>query len=172
MRIFLRRYWVLLPIVASIAVQCDQAPRGGIPTLVVKVDLVLNSVPEPPPADSDAFIDCLNRMDGLQNHVRPSWRSSPGEPSGAAILLTEISPNVWQALFFDVPVDFLNTMTVHDTNECARNPDGMGHVISGVTVNGTEIKTVVGQRALAFELDEDGMVKPTLPPIATPLGGE
>ena len=68
---------MLLPIVASIAVQCDQAPRGGIPTLVVKVDLVLNSVPEPPPADSDAFIDCLNRMDGLQNHVRPRLAVEP-----------------------------------------------------------------------------------------------
>ncbi len=153
------------------AVQCDQAPRGGVPTLVAKVDLVLNSVPEPPSADTDAFIDCLNRMDGLQNHVRPSWRSSQEQPSGAPILFTETSPNVWEALFFDVPVDFLNTMTVHDTNECARNPDGMGHVISGVTVNGTEIRTVVGARALAFELDEDGSVKPAPPSVVMPLGG-
>ena len=47
----------------------------------------------------------------------------------------------------------------------------MGHVISGVTVNGTEIRTVVGGRALAFELDEDGSVKPAPPSVVSPLGG-
>ena len=160
MLIFLRRYWVVLPIVASMGTQCDRAPRAGIPTEVVEVELVLNSVPEASSVDGEDYMACLNRMDGLQNHVRPSWRSSPEEPSGSPVLFTEMSPNVWQALFFDVPVDFLNTMTVHDTNECARNPAGMGHVINGVTVNGTEVTNVVGARAMAFELNEDGSVKP------------
>ena len=109
--------------------------RGAIPTRVTRVDLVLNSVPADPPEDLDAFIACLNRMDGLQNHVRPSWRSSVGEPEGEVVLMEEVMPNVWQAVFLDVPVDFLNTMTVHDTNECAREPFGVGHVTMGVTVN-------------------------------------
>ncbi len=172
MRIFLRRYWVLLPMVASMAVQCDQAPRGAIPSLVARVNLVLNSVPEPPPADTDAFILCLNRMDGLQNHVRPSWRSSNDEPSGEVVLFTETSPNIWAAVFFDVPVDFLNTMTIHDTNECARNPAGMGHVTTGVTVNGIEVTAVVGDDALFFELNEDGTVKPPPPLMPDPFAGQ
>ena len=160
MRNFLRRYWVLLPMVASMATQCNQTQRPGLPTLVARVDLVLNSVPAGPPADPVAFNACLDRMDGPENHVRPSWRSSGAEPSGAAVLFTEASADLWTAVFFDVPVDFLNTMTVHDTNECARNPAGQGHVTTGVTVNGIEITAVVGQGALAFELDEDGSVKP------------
>ncbi len=160
MRNFLRRYWVLLPMVASMATQCNQTQRPGLPTLVVRVDLVLNSVPAGPPVDPVAFNGCLDRMGGLENHVRPSWRSSSAEPSGAAVLFTETSADVWTAVFFDVPVDFLNTMTVHDTNECARNPAGQGHVTTGVTVNGIEITAVVGQGALAFELNEDGTVKP------------
>ena len=160
MRNFLRRYWVLLPMVASMATQCNQTQRPGLPTLAVRVDLVLNSVPAGPPVDLVAFNACLGRMDGLGNHVRPSWRSSGAEPSGAAVLFTETSANVWTAVFFDVPVDFLNTMTIHDTNECARNPAGQGHVTTGVTVNGVEITAVVGQGALAFELNEDGSVKP------------
>jgi hypothetical protein len=160
MRNVLRRYWVLLPMVASMATQCNQTQRPGLPTLVVRVDLVLNSVPAGPPADPVAFNACLDRMDGPENHVRPSWRSSSAEPSGASVLFTETSADVWTAVFFDVPVDFLNTMTVHDTNECARNPAGQGHVTTGVTVNGIEITAVVGQGALAFELNDDGSVRP------------
>ncbi len=160
MRKFLRRYWVILPMVASIASQCSQTQRPGLPTLVTRVDLVLNSVPAGPPVDTAAFNACLARMDGLENHVRPSWRSSDAEPSGAAVPFTETSADVWTAVFFDVPVEFLNTMTVHDTNECARDPAGQGHVTTGVTVNGTEITDVVGQGALAFGLNEDGTVKP------------
>lgn len=165
MRTFLRRYWVILPMVASMATQCNQAPRPGLPTLVARVDLVLNSVPASPPVDIDAFNACLDGedpsgMDGLENHVRANWRSTTSEPSGVPVLFTETSANVWTAIFFDVPVDFVNTMTVHDTNECARNPAGQGHVTTGVTVNGTEITAVVGQGALAFELNEDGTVKP------------
>ena len=167
MRSFERRYWVLVPILASMAVQCDEAPRGAIPTLIARVELVLNSVPAPPPADMTAFTVCLNRMDGLPNHVRPSWRSSVEQPSGEAVLFAETAPNVWRVVFGDVPVNFLNTMTVHDTNECARDTNGQGHVTMGVTVNGTPITMVVGVGALAFELNEDGTVKPPVPPPPT-----
>ena len=68
--------------------------------------------------------------------------------------------DVWSANFFDVPVGFTNTMTVHDTNECARDPEGNGHVVMGVTINGTVVDQVVGaDNALAFEVGADGSVK-------------
>ena len=76
-----------------------------------------------------------------------------------AELLTETSDNVWTRNFFDVPVGFTNTMTVHDVNECARNPEGNGHVVMGVTVNGTTVDRVVGEdNTLVFEVSADGSV--------------
>jgi len=158
MRKFLRQYWVLVPVLASMATQCDQAPRGATPTTVVAVDIILTSVVEDTPTDSDGLA-CLQRMDGLTNpHLRASWRGNNLD------LLTETSTDVWVATFFDVPVGFTNTMTVHDVNECTRNPEGDGHVAMGVTVNGTVVDRVVGgNNTLFFEVSADGSVGfPTL----------
>ena len=163
MRKFLRQYWVVLPVLASMATQCDQTPRAAFPTMITSVDIVLTSVAADVPTDADglvAFASCFQRMDGLPNHVRGSWRGNDAD------LLTETSANsgVWTAPFFDVPIGFTNTMTVHDVNECARNPDGSGHVAMGVTVNGTVVERVVGvDNTLFFEVSADGSVGfPTL----------
>ena len=152
MLIVLRRYWFVLPVLASLATECGESPRGAIPTRIVPIELVLNSVSAPLPADQQEFINCLNRMGGLENHVRPSWRGND------VTLLDETAPNVFSASFPDVPADFQNTMTVHDTNECARDPEGQGHVTSGVTVNGVEITRAVGAGVLSFVVQEDGTV--------------
>lgn len=161
----LRKLWILAPMMASLAIDCERSPTGAVPTAIIPAEIVLASIPADPPEDTELFIQCLNRMDGLQNHLRPSWRATQAEPGGEAVLFERISadgvvPVLWRARFFDVPSDFLNTMTVHDTNECARNPVGDGHVTTGVTVNGTEITAVTGNDALVFELNPDGTVKP------------
>ena len=161
MRKFLRKYWVVVPVLASMATQCDQTPRGVFPTSIVSIDLVLNSVAEDVPTDSEgltAFAGCLQRMDG-RNNVRASWRGNNDDS------LFEMSPNVWTAEFLDVPVGFTNTMTVHDVNECARDPEGDGHVVIGVTVNGTVVDRVTGNNVLFFEVSADGSVRvPALMP--------
>ena len=154
---------------ASMATQCGETPRGTVPTMIGQVDLVLDSVPEPLPADLDTLVPCLNRMDGLQNHVRPSWRASFSDPTGEVVLFTERFPNVFAVTFLDVPVDFVNTMTVHDTNECTRDPAGSGHVTMGVTVNGTPVTTIVGSdNVLSFDLNPDGSIKPQASATAGP----
>lgn len=160
MRNTLRRFWVLLPILATTATQCAETPRGTAPTPIATVELVLNSVPASSATDDVAFDACLGRMGQLANHVRPSWRATTSEPSGQVVLLVETSTDVFSASFLDVPVNLLNTMTVHDTNECAREPDGNGHVAMGVTINGTEITMVGIDNALSFVLNEDGTVQP------------
>ena len=156
MREFLQRYWVIIPVLASMASQCDQTPRGTMPTQITSVDLIFKGVGATVPADptgSAAYESCLQRMDGLPNHIRASWRGN------AISLLTEKSTNVWAATFGDVPVGFTNTMTVHDPNECARDPDGNGHVVRGITVNGTVVDQVVGDdKTLVFEVRADGSV--------------
>ena len=167
MRKLLRQYWVVLPVLASMATQCDQTPRAAFPTMITSVDIVLTSVAADAPTDTDglvAFAACLQRKDGLPNHVRGSWRGNDAD------LLTETSTNVWAATFFDVPIGFTNTMTVHDANECARNPDGNGHVAMGVTVNGTVVDRIVGvDNTLFFEVSADGSVEfPTLTTAASP----
>ena len=146
----LRRGWVLLPILASLGTQCDTAPRGVPPTPITRIEVVLRSVAAPGGSTSVAV--CLARMNDLANHVRPSWRGN--QP----VLLTETAPAVFRAEFRDTPVGILNTMTVHDRNECARDPQGDGRVTMGVTVNGTPITRVIGTKTLAFELDAQGMV--------------
>ena len=148
----LRRYWFLFPLLASLATECGESPRGTLPTSIVPIALVLNSVAAAPSADEQEFTNCLNRMGGLQTHVRPSWRAD------AVTLLEETAPNVFSASFPDVPVGMQNTMTVHDVNECARDPEGQGHVTSGVTVNGVEITRVIGSGVLTFIVEEDGTV--------------
>ncbi len=158
MQRLLERYWVLFPILVSLATQCGESPRGAVPTLVRPAEVVLTSVPATVPKDppeSAAFQDCLLRMSSA-NNVRPSWEFDE------VVLLQENSPNVWAVTFGFVPVGLTNTMTVHDTNECARNPAGDGRVTMGVTVNGTAVDRVVGTNStLTFQIDIDGSV--TLP---------
>ena len=72
----LRRYWFLLPALASLATQCDETPRGVTPSPIVDVALVLRSVPADPPADLKGFLNCVDELEGLANHVRPSWRGN------------------------------------------------------------------------------------------------
>ncbi len=146
------RYWVLLPILASVATECGESPRGTTPSVVVPIELVLTSVPAPPPADVQKFENCLNRMHQV-NNVEPSWRA------GEIVPLTETEPWLFTALFPFVPVDFQNTMAVHDVNECRRDPEGSGHVTMGVTVNGTPITHVIGNNVLAFTIRPDGTVE-------------
>ena len=61
--------------------------------------------------------------------------------------------------YCEVPEGSLVTMTVHDENECRRNPNQYGHVTTGVFANGALLTTVVGgNNALAFVVDADGVV--------------
>ncbi len=166
MRKLLPQYWVVLLVLTSMACQ-DYTPRGAAPSMVTSVAIVLTSVTTEAPTDatgSVAFAGCLQRMDRLPNHVRASWRGNDID------LLTETSTNVWTMTFVDVPVGFTNTMTVHDVNECARNPEGNGHVAMGVTANGTVVDRVVGgDNMLFFEVDIDGSVGfPTLSNPSSP----
>ena len=139
---------------ASMATDCEQSPRGLEPSPLVRVEIRLESMPaaEPPAEQQAAFERCLERMD-QDNNVRPSWRNY------AATTLTESAPNVFRAEFFDVPVNIVHTMTVHDRNECRREPLGEGRVAAGVSVNGTTLERVVAAtRAFQFTVDEDGVV--------------
>jgi hypothetical protein len=149
----LRRYWFLLPALASLATQCDEMPRGVAPSPIVDAALVLRSVPADPPADLNiGFLNCLDELEGLASHVRPSWRGN------VVVLLQETGPNVFSADFNDVPASVQNTMTVHDQNECARNIFSQGHVRMGVFVNGVEVTNVIGPGVLTFVIKADGTV--------------
>ncbi len=150
-----------MPIMASMATQCDTTPRGVTPTRVVSVELVLESVAAPSGAGV-SFEACLARWDvnDDENHIRPSWRENDPIP------LVETTPGVFGADFADVPVGVTNTLTVHDRNECARNPNGDGHVTMGVFANGTPVLRVVGVNALAFGVDADGTVDSQATPAA------
>ena len=148
----LRRYWLLVPILTSLATQCDEAPRGMPPTVVTSIEVKLLSLPAPLPADMQEFDNCLNRMQRV-NHIEPSWRA------GKLVPFVESGPNIFTVRFFDVPLDFQNTMTVHDVNECRRDPKAFGHVTTGVTVNGTPVTQVVGTGVLVFIVSSDGVVQ-------------
>ena len=95
MNLLKRRGWVLLPIVASMATQCDTTPRGVTPSPIASVELVLESLSAPPASDANGFAACLNRWDvnDDENHLRPSWRAN--DP----VALVEASPNVFTADF-------------------------------------------------------------------------
>ena len=93
------------------------------------------------------------------NRVKPSWRDY------VATTLTETAPNVFVAEFVDVPANIVHTMTVHDRNQCRREPLGDGRVTTGVSVNGTTLERVIAAtQALQFAVDEDGVVE-------SPAGG-
>ena len=67
---------------------------------------------------------------------------------------------MFEAVFFDVPVNIVHTITVHDRNQCRREPLGEGRVITGVSVNGMRLERVLSQtNALQFAVDEDGVVE-------------
>ena len=152
------RYWIILPIVASMATDCKESPRGVQPTQIVTAEFRLRSQSAsiPPAGSQRAFQDCLTRMKSETNVV-PSWRSGAEELD--VVTLTESAQNVFTMQFNDIPVDIANSMTVRDVNECRRNPDGDASVVTGVTINGTPIQRVVpGTRALTFVLEADGTV--------------
>lgn len=149
-----RRYWMVLPIVASMATQCDESPRGAIPTRITAIELQLVSQPAADPRASQqvAFEVCLIKMD-FDTNVVPSWRN------GYVIVLDESGPNVFTKQFDDVPIGLVNTMSVRDRNECRRNPNGDGTVITGVSINGTSIEQVIpNTRVLTFLVDDNGIV--------------
>jgi len=172
MRKKLRRYWFLLPALASLATQCDETPRGSVPTGIATVEFVLESTPapDPPPEDQVAFEACLERMD-KENNVRASWLDNPNTPEfdPDPVFLEEVSPNVFTATLRTVPTFVQATVTVHDVNECRRNPiinvivEGRaadGRVVEGITANGTPLESVVGADALVVFVGNDGIVSP------------
>ena len=149
------RIWVLAPILASLATQCDESPRGTAPSLIASIELRLESVPADEPTDEDEarmYGFCLQRM-SYANHVRPSWRARE------EITLREIAPTVFVASFNDVPVNFSNNIIVHDENECRREPRGSGRVVTGVSINDQPVTRLVGPGVLGFVISADGSVR-------------
>lgn len=172
MRTTLRRYWFVLPALASLATQCDETPRGTVPTGIATVEFTLESTPAtlPPPEDQVAFEACLERMD-KETNIRASWLDNPNTPEfdPDPVFMVEVSPNVFAATLRTVPTFVNATITVHDVNECRRNPilnvvvEGRaadGRVTEGVTANGTSLETVAGSDALVVFVGNDGIVSP------------
>ena len=170
MRKRLRRCWVLLPAVASLATQCDETPRGAVPTGIATVEVRLESTPAPPPlpSDQEALDACLDRM-AQENNVRASWRDDPNTPEfdPERVFLVEVSPNRFTATLRGVPTNVQTTLTVHDVNECRRNPiinvlekgrAADGRVTEGVSANGTPLERVVGADAFLLMVGSDGVV--------------
>ena len=165
-----RRCWILLPVLASLATDCEDASRGAAPTTLTSVEIVLESRLAGG-ARNAAVEACLQRLGGVSPHVRPSWRdnyfTSAFDPSRVPLLRT--APNRYAARFNDVPADTALTLTVHDENECVRRPviPGMqgelgrladGRVTSGVSANGVPLRQVVGNDALLLLVGTDGVV--------------
>tara|TARA_Y100000588_G_scaffold320059_1_gene350437 strand:- start:185 stop:706 length:522 start_codon:yes stop_codon:yes gene_type:complete len=163
--------WVLLPVIASLASQCDETPRGTVPTSITTVEIALSSTLASSVGESDDINDCLMRLGTTGTHVRPSWRdnSQTSEFDPEHVSLIKMSANRFVATFNDVPVNVQTTLTVHDENECRRNPIATGvaevmnrpadgRVVDGVTANGTPLNTVVGNNALLLTVGADGTV--------------
>ena len=166
-----RWYWLLFPVLASLTTQCgEESPRGVVPTSIVEVEIVLTSMPAGEPANQEEFQNCLARLGDVGNHVRPSWRNqSTPVFNPEHVPLVRTSPNTFVATFQDVPSNTQNTLTVHDENECRRNPVILGvagqpgrladgRVTEGVTANGIPITTVVGNDALLLTVRADGTI--------------
>lgn len=164
------RVWILLPILASLATDCEDASRPTVPTSVTAVEIVLESRPASG-ARGQVVMACLERMGDVGNHVRPSWRDSyfSAEFDPARVPLRRTATNRYAARFDDVPVNTQLTLTVHDENECVRRPvipgtvqqpGGLsdGRVTSGVSANGTPLTRVVGNNALLLVVGADGVV--------------
>lgn len=165
-----RRFWFMVPVAASLATDCEDTPRGAVPTGVAEVEIRLVSRPAAPNPDVAAVEQCLDRMGGVI-HVRPSWRddSATAAYDPDRVPLVERSANAFAATFQDVPVNAQLTLTVHDVNECRRNPVvparpglpgglGDGRVTSGVSANGVPLTGVVGNDALLLVVGPDGGV--------------
>ena len=145
---------------ASLATDCERSPRGLEPSSLARITIRLESEPATEPsAGRQADVErCLDRME-QDNKVKPSWRNY------ASTTLQETAPNVFEAEFPDVPVDVVQTMTVHDRNQCRREPLGEGRVTTGVSVNGTTLlRAVAATSALQFAVTEEGVVE-------SPAGG-
>ena len=166
----LRQYWFLLPVLASLATQCDETPRGAVPTGIVTIEVMLESSPAPlPPADQQAgFEACLDRMEN-ENNVRAAWLDNPNTPDfdPERVFFDEVAPNMFAATLDGVPTGVQTTLTVHDVNECRRNPilnaletgfAADGRVVEGVSANGTPLERVVGADAFLIVVAADGTI--------------
>lgn len=166
-----RRFWFMAPVAASLATDCEDTPRGAVPTGIAEVEIRLVSRPAAPNPDVAAVEQCLDRMGGGGAHVRPSWRddSATAAYDPDRVPLVERSANTFAATFRDAPVNAQLTLTVHDVNECRRNPVvpsrpglpgglGDGRVTSGVSANGVPLTRVVGNGALLLVVGPDGVV--------------
>ncbi len=166
----MRRCWILLPVLASLATDCQDASRATAPTTVTAVEIVLESQPASG-ARTPAVNACLERLGSAGKHVRPSWRdnyfTSQFDPD--RVPLVQTAPNRYAASFNDVPANTQLTLTVHDENECFRRPVipgtpdepgrlADGRVTTGVSANGTPLRRVVGADALLLVVGTDGVV--------------
>ena len=164
------RLWILLPILASLATDCEDSSRPTVPTSVTEVEVVLESMPATG-ARNAAVEACLAQMGDAGKHVRPSWRDSyfTAEFDPARVPLRPSGLNRFAARFDDVPVNTQLTLTVHDENQCVRRPlipatldrpGGLadGRVTTGVSANGTPLTRVVGNDALLLVVGADGVV--------------
>lgn len=168
----LRRYWFVFPVLASLATDCQQTPRGAVPTsIAAPVEIVLQSRPATPHPNRREVENCLARLGTVGTHVRPSWRDNPftGNFDPERVPLVASSSNTFTALFRDVPANTQHTLTVHDVNQCERMPvvpgssgvQGLladGRVTTGVFANGTPLTTVAGNDALVLFVAPDGTV--------------
>ena len=165
-----RRCWILLPILASLATDCEDASRATSPTIVTAVEIVYESQPASG-ARTPAVEACLERLGSVSPHVRPSWRdnyfTSQFDPAPVALVRT--TANRYAASFNDVPANTQLTLTVHDASECYRRPIipgtpdqpaalADGRVTTGVSANGTPLRRVVGNDALLLLVGTDGVV--------------
>lgn len=148
-----RRRWILIPVLLSLAGDCDQfQSTGTVPSAIVAVTLTLTSPQVAPPAHPAVQAD-YQRCLGLapRPQVRPSWRDY------AVIDFQSAGADRWQAGFNDLPSGYTHTIYVTDPNECARNPAGLGRTTTGVTVDGVAPR-VFSSGALLFTVEADGRV--------------
>lgn len=165
-----RRCWILLPVLASLATDCEDSSRPAVPTTVTSVEIVLESQPASGARDV-AVNACLERLGSPAQHVRPSWRDSffTAEFDPQRVPLVQTAPRRYAARFDDVPANTQLTLTVHDENECLRRPVipgtvdepgrlADGRVTSGVFANDVPLRRVVGNDALLLVVGTDGVV--------------